>query len=95
VSRVLGDAGQHVGQPSLGIDIVHFCRDDDAVHGGGSLSAAIGAGEQPRLSAKGDATQRSFRGIVRQADTPLVEEAGECGLAFEHVLHRFGDVVAA
>ena len=34
VSRVLGDAGQNVGQPSLRIDIVHFGRDDDAVHGG-------------------------------------------------------------
>jgi hypothetical protein len=52
VSRVLGDAGQDVGQPSLRIDVIHFCRDDDAVDGGGSLPAAIGAGEQPRLSSK-------------------------------------------
>jgi hypothetical protein len=29
----------------LRIDVVHFGRDDDAVHGSGSLSAAIGAGE--------------------------------------------------
>ena len=27
VSRVFGDAGQNVGQPSLRIDVVHFCRD--------------------------------------------------------------------
>jgi hypothetical protein len=26
VSRVLGNAGQDVGQPSLRIDVVHFCR---------------------------------------------------------------------
>ena len=45
VDRVLGDTGQHVGQPSLRIDVIHFCRDDDAVHGGSALSAAIGAGE--------------------------------------------------
>ena len=45
VSRVLGDAGQNVGQPSLRIDVVHFCSDDDAVHGGSTLSSAIGAGE--------------------------------------------------
>ena len=40
VSRVLGDTGQNVGQPCLRIDVVHFCRDDDAVHGGSALSAA-------------------------------------------------------
>ena len=26
-------------------DVVHFCRDDDAVHGGSALSAAVGARE--------------------------------------------------
>jgi len=29
----------------LRIDVVHFCRDDDAVHGGSALSAAVGARE--------------------------------------------------
>jgi hypothetical protein len=29
----------------LRIDAIHFGRDNDAVHDGGSLSAAIGAGE--------------------------------------------------
>ena len=45
VSRVLGDAGEQVGEPCLRIDAIHFGRDNDAVHDGGSLSAAIGAGE--------------------------------------------------
>ena len=45
VGRVLGDAGQNVGQPGLRIDVVHFCCDDDAVHGGSTLSATVGAGE--------------------------------------------------
>ena len=45
MDRVLGDAGQDVGQPGLRIHVVHRGRDDDAVHGGGALSAAIGAGE--------------------------------------------------
>ena len=45
VDRVLGDTGQDVGQPGLRIDVVHFGRDDDAVHRGGALSAAIGARE--------------------------------------------------
>ena len=54
MGRVLGDTGQDVGQPGLRIHIVHFGRDDDAVHGGGALAAAIGAGEQPRLSTQGN-----------------------------------------
>jgi len=45
VDRVRSDTGQDVGQPGLRIDVVHFGRDDDAVHGGGALSAAIGARE--------------------------------------------------
>jgi len=45
VDRVLGDTGQDVGQPGLRIDVVQFGRDDDAVHDGGALSAAIGARE--------------------------------------------------
>ena len=47
VGRVRGDAGQDVGQPGLGIDIVHFGGDDQAVHGGGPLPAPIRAGEEP------------------------------------------------
>jgi hypothetical protein len=42
---VLGDAGQDVGQPGLRIHVVDRGRDDNAVHGGGALSAAIRAGE--------------------------------------------------
>ena len=33
--------GQNVGQPSLWIESFHFCRDNDAVHGGSALSAAV------------------------------------------------------
>jgi hypothetical protein len=64
VSRVLGDASEHVCQPSLWIHVVHLCRDDEAVHGGCPLSAAIGAGEEPRLPPKGNSAKRPFGGIV-------------------------------
>src|SRR3954453_8465234 len=39
--RVLGDAAQDIGQPGLRIHVVHFSCDDDAEHGGSSLTAAI------------------------------------------------------
>ena len=42
-----GNAGEDVREPSLRIHVVHLRRDDETVHGGGPLSAAIGAGEEP------------------------------------------------
>ena len=42
-----GDPGQDVGQPSLRIDAVHLGRDDEAVHGGGALTTAVGSAEHP------------------------------------------------
>ncbi len=45
--RMFGDAGQHIGEPGLGIDIVHLGGDDQAIDGGGSGPAAIRTGEQP------------------------------------------------
>ena len=44
---MLGDAGEHVGEPCLWVDIVHLRRDDQAVHGGGAVASSIGAGEEP------------------------------------------------
>jgi hypothetical protein len=47
-----GDAGEDIGQPGLRIDAIHLGRDNQAVHGGGALSAAIRSAEEPRLSSK-------------------------------------------
>ena len=47
MGRVPGNAGQDIGQASLGIDIVHLGGDDQAVHGSGALPAAIRARKQP------------------------------------------------
>lgn len=44
---MIGDSVEHVGQPCLGVDVVHLCGDDEAVHDGGPPPAAIGSGEQP------------------------------------------------
>ena len=38
---------ENVGEPRLRIDAVHLGGDDEAVHGGGALAAAIGTAEQP------------------------------------------------
>lgn len=38
---MIGDAGQHVGQPGLGIDVVELGRDDEPVQQRGALAAAM------------------------------------------------------
>ena len=89
-----GDAGEHIGQPCLWIDVVHFGRDDQAVHGGRTLATAIGAGEEPRLASESNPAQGPLGSVVRQADAPVVEEAREGSPALEHVVHRLGDITA-
>src|SRR5215510_13984473 len=89
------DAGEHSGKPSLRIDVVHFRRDDEAVHGGGAISAAIGAGEEPRLPSECDTAQAALGGIVRKTDAAVIEEACEGGPALEHVIHGLGEIAAA
>ena len=50
MSRMGGDASEDIGQPNLWIDPIHLGRDDQAIHGRGASSAAIGSAEEPRLS---------------------------------------------
>ena len=63
---MLGDAGEHVGQPSLGVDIVELGGDDEAVQEGGALAAAIGAGEQPRSARSAVLLVRQMRPSSRK-----------------------------
>jgi hypothetical protein len=44
---VVGDPGQHVGEPGARIGVVEFGRGDERIHGRGALAAAVGPGEQP------------------------------------------------
>ncbi len=39
--RNIGDAGEDVGKPGLGIDVIEFCRGDQAEHERGALTAAV------------------------------------------------------
>jgi hypothetical protein len=45
MSRMRGDALEHVGEPRLRIDTVHLCRDDEAVHVCGASASAVGSAE--------------------------------------------------
>jgi hypothetical protein len=52
MGRMRCNSGEDVGEPGLRIDAIHLGRDDEAVHGGRALSAAIGSAEQPGFPAK-------------------------------------------
>jgi hypothetical protein len=41
VGRVIWKAGEHVGEPGLGIDVVHFAGLDQGIDGGGTMAASI------------------------------------------------------
>jgi len=65
---MVGDAGQHVGEPRSGVDVVQLRGGDERDHDRGPLAAAVTAREQLGLSAKGDAAEGAFRCVVGQAD---------------------------
>src|SRR5271167_3933363 len=90
-----GDARENIGQPCLRIDAVHLAGDDEAIHGRGAPTSAIGPAEQPRFSAKGYASQATFRGIVREANAAIFKEQREGRPALENVVDRLDEIVPA
>jgi len=53
--RRVRDTSEDVGKPGLRIDVIELGARDQRCHEGGAISAAIGAGEEPCLSAEGNA----------------------------------------
>lgn len=95
LGRVFGDARENVGEPRLWVDLVEFAGNDQRVHLGRALAATVGPAEQPCFSPESDAAQRSLGRIVGQADSAVIEEAGERLPAREHVLERLGHGIMA
>lgn len=75
------DAGQDVGEPSFRVDVVEACRGDEGKHDGGMVGAALGTGEGPVATSQSNTAQRSFGRVVAEADSAIVDEAGEVGPA--------------
>src|SRR5271163_1220620 len=89
---MIGDAGENVSKPSLGINVVEFCGLKQCVHQGSPVAAAFGTGEQPCPAAEGDTAKRALGGVVAETYAAVAEEAGEGVPAFEHVIHSLGGV---
>jgi len=92
---MVGDTSKDIGQPGLRIDIVEPRGLDERVEDGRSLAAAIGSAEQPSLSAKRNAAQSPFCGVVGDADPTIVEEPGERIPAAQHVVYGLGEIMIA
>lgn len=45
--RMIVDAGEDIGDPGLEADVVQLRGDDQGIHGGCPLAAAVGSGEHP------------------------------------------------
>jgi hypothetical protein len=45
---MVGDAGKHIGEPSLRIDVLKFGRGDQRVDHGGALATAVRISKRPQ-----------------------------------------------
>ena len=94
----VGQPGENIGEPGLRIDVVHFGGDDKGIHGGSPLTAALGTCKEPRLPTQGNATYGAFGRIIRQTDTPVLEECREgrqTSMLLKHVVDRFDHLVVS
>jgi hypothetical protein len=88
----IGNTGEDVGEPRLGIDVVEATGRDHRQHDGRTVGATLAAGEGPIAPSQGDASQCALGAIVGHADPAIVEEAGEVVPAPEHVVDRLQDL---
>ena len=89
--RDVSDLAEHIGQPCLRIDVVELGRHDQRGHGCRPVSAALGTGEEPRLSPQRKSSKSTLGCTVREADPAIFDEAGKPVPTLEHVVDRLGD----
>jgi hypothetical protein len=75
--RHISDAGEYVSKPGARINAVHLCGLDQAIHGGGALSALVRTRKEPSLPSKGRAAQHALGSVIRQANAAIAQEPRE------------------
>jgi hypothetical protein len=88
--RVVGQSREHVGEPSLLIDLVELRGRNQGVDDRRPPAAFIGAGECPVLAADRNRTNFPLGSVVGHAQPAIIEKAGEPGSALEAVVDRPG-----
>ncbi len=84
----VGDAGEHIGEPRLWVDVVETASRDDGEHDGGSIGPTLGTGEGPVSTPEGNSSQRPLGGIVRETNPAIFEETGKAIPTLQHVIDR-------
>jgi hypothetical protein len=67
---MIGDAGEDVGEPFLGIEVGELGGPNEDVNQRRSLRPALRSGEQPRLPAERQAGQGAFARSSRERKVP-------------------------
>lgn len=70
-----GEAGDDVGEPCLGVDVVLIIA-DHGVYEGGTFASKLGADEELGFPLQGDCTSSALCRVACHADAPIPEE--EC-----------------
>ncbi len=73
----IGDAGEHIGEPRLWVDVVEAAGRDDGEHDGGTIGPSLGTGEGPVSTPEGNSSQSALGRIVRETNPAIVEETGK------------------
>src|SRR5262245_5751042 len=68
---------QDVSEPGLWVDVVELGSCDQRVDGGCPPATFIGACEGPVAASDRDSAQLALGSIIRHAQPPIIEEAGE------------------
>lgn len=68
--RVIGDAGEHVGNVELRVEAIELGALDQRVHGRGAPAAGVGAGKEVVLAADRDTAQRPLGRVLSSARRP-------------------------
>ena len=72
VDWMIGDVGQHMAQPDLGVNTVQLGLAEQRVDRGGAFAAAVGTGKQAVAAPDGDTAQRPLGGRVVDLDDAVV-----------------------
>ena len=78
---VVGDAAEDLSQIGFGVEAIQFGGLDEAIDGGGPLTARVRSGEQPVLPAQRHGPDRALDRIVVYRDGAVVDVAGQRGPA--------------
>jgi hypothetical protein len=95
VDGVIGDAGEHIGEPGLRVHVVELCRRDHRRHDGGTVSATLGQtdpnGAAYSRSVRRPRTRSRGENAARATTLPAPpQEARSVPCASADAVRRFG-----